>query len=121
MLDQLVGRQLEDDANDRLGQLFYRAETFIDTLSNPGDRWVAQLRMRSARVDDARRQRKRAEETIRETQLMLEQVPEANIVELRRQIKDATEQRTKQAQEAVLADAEIIRLSGQEEESGART
>lgn len=113
VLDQLVGRQLEDDANDRLGQLFYRAETFIDTLSNPGDRWVAQLRMRSARVDDARRQRKRAEETIRETQLMLAQVPDADVVELRRQIKDATEQRTKQAQEAVLADADVIRLSGQ--------
>ena len=113
VLDQLVGRQLEDETNDRLGQLFYRAETFIDTLSNPGDRWVAQLRMRSARVDDARRQLKRAEETIRETQLMLDQVPDADIVELRRQIKDATEQQTKQAQEAVLADAELIRLSGQ--------
>ena len=112
VLDQLAGRQLEDEANDRLGQLFYRAETFIDTLSNPGDRWVAQLRMRSARVDDARRQRKRAEETIRETQLMLEQVPDVDIVELRRQIKDATEQLTKQAQEAVLAEAEFIGLAG---------
>jgi DNA sulfur modification protein DndD len=116
VLDQLVGRQLEDEANDRLGQLFYRAETFIDMLSNPGDRWVAQLRMRSAGVDDARRQRKRAEETIRETQLMLGQVPDVDVVELRRQIKDATEQLTKQAQEAVLAEAEIIRLSKQKTE-----
>jgi DNA sulfur modification protein DndD len=112
VLDQLVGRQQEDEANDRLGQLFYRAETFIDALSNPGDRWVTQLRMRSARVDDARRQRKRAEETIRETQLMLEQIPDVDVVELRRQIKDATEQLTKQAQEAVLAEAELIALSG---------
>ncbi len=113
VLDQLAGRKLEDEANDRLGQLFYRAETFIDTLSNPDDRWVAQLRMRSARVDDSRRQRKRAEETIRETQLMLEQVPNVDVVELRRQIKDATEQLTKEAQEAVLAEAENIRLSGE--------
>jgi DNA sulfur modification protein DndD len=113
VLNQLAGRQLEDEANDRLGQLFYRAETFIDTLSNPGDRWVAQLRMRSVRVDEAGRQRKRAEETIRETQLMLAQVPDVDVIELRRQIKDATEQLTRQAQEAVLAEAEVIRHSEQ--------
>jgi DNA sulfur modification protein DndD len=111
VLEQLAGRQLEDEANDRLGQLFYRAESFIDSLSNPDERWVTQLRMRSARVDGARRQRKRAQETIRETQLMLDQVPDVDVVELRRQIKDATEHATKQAQEAALAEADIIRHS----------
>jgi DNA sulfur modification protein DndD len=108
VLEQLAGRQLEDEANDRLGQLFYRAESFMDSLSNPDERWVAQLRMRSARVDGARRQRKRAQETIRETQLMLDQVPDVDVIELRRQIKDASEHATKQAQEAALAEADII-------------
>jgi DNA sulfur modification protein DndD len=111
VLDQLAGRQLEDEANDRLGQLFYRAETFIDTLSNPDDRWATQLRMRSARVDDSRRQLKRAEETIRETELSLEQVTNIDVVELRKQIKDAAEQLAQQIQKAVLAGAEAITLS----------
>lgn len=116
VLEQLAGRQLEDEANDRLGQLFYRTESFIDNLSNLDERWVTQLRMRSARVDGARRQRKRAQETIREIQLMLDQVPDVDVVELRRQIKDATEHATKQAQEAALAEADIIRHSERKKE-----
>jgi DNA sulfur modification protein DndD len=42
---------------------------------------------------------------------MLDQVPDVDVVELRRQIKDATEQATKQAQDAALAEADIIRHS----------
>lgn len=110
LLQHLKEREGDDELNDRLGQLYYRAETFGVSLLDPRERWSDILRDRSRQVDDARYALRRAQEEVAELELKLDQVPETDVAELRRQIKDAEEERANQLKIATLAEAEIARL-----------
>lgn len=110
LLQHLKEREGDDELNDRLGQLYYRAETFGVSVLDPRERWSDILRDRSRQVDDARYALRRAQEEVAELELKLDQVPETDVAELRRQIKDAEEERANQLKIATLAEAEITRL-----------
>ncbi len=116
----LVERAEDDALHDRLAQLYYRTETILEETGTPRGHWTSQLRERSRLVDDATRALSRAQEEMRELEVKLDQVPDTDVAELRRQIKAADGHRRDEDRKATLADAEIKRLNEERTQVDAR-
>lgn len=107
----LVERAEDDALHDRLAQLYYRIDTLLDATATPRGYWISQLQERSRLVDDATRALSRSQEEMRDLQVKLDQVPDTDVAELRRQSKAADEHRRDEDRKATLAEADIKRLS----------